>query len=205
MLQKNSPYGINFDYKIIPTSRDIPQGKKYSGFSFIEAILSVFLVSIGMIAVLSLMSKSLRETMDSRDQIIAVLLSQEGTELVRNLRDNNWAKGRDTFSTLFGFPANSSAWLRIDTDSSLEPITQRLLKLYNDVYNHDTGTGTKFRRFMKIRYDNNTTKNTATVISIVTWTGAPPASNFLDNYSTFCNTAKQCAYTETVLSRWGGM
>ena len=29
MVAKNSPCGVNFDYKIIPTSRDTPQGKKY--------------------------------------------------------------------------------------------------------------------------------------------------------------------------------
>ena len=57
------------------------------GFSLIEVLVALFVLSLGVSAVFLLMSKSLRSSMDARDQIIASQLAQEGIELVRNLKD----------------------------------------------------------------------------------------------------------------------
>lgn len=166
------------------------KNKKYSGFSFIEAILAVFLISTGMIAVMSLMSSSLKESMGSRDQIIGVLLSQEGIELVRNLRDNNWANDIDTFDSSNFPPGDDSTCSIISTSTSINnsPANYNIPVMPN-----------KFQRKIQVAYDG-ASKNTAEITSIVIWgSGGFPAS--LNN----CNTATKCAYTKTTLTRWGGM
>jgi len=213
MVQKNSPYGINFaclvgrrDYKIIPTSRDIPQGKNknYSGFSFIEAILAVFLIATGMIAVMSLMSSSLKDSMGSRDQIIGVLLSQEGIELVRNLRDNNWANNVSTFEN---FPSGYGGINQIDANTASFLNSSNYLNFSSNVgYNYSSGDSTKFRRNINIIYydaDGSVTQVdeavSAEIMSTVIWNnGSFPAANN-------CNTSTKCAYTQTTLTSWGGM
>ncbi|MDO9231356.1 MAG: hypothetical protein Q7U36_02625 [bacterium] len=166
------------------------KNKNYSGFSFIEAILAVFLISTGMIVVMSLMSSSLKESMGSRDQIVGVLLSQEGIELVRNLRDNNWANDRDTFDSIY-FPASDDM-----TCSILSTPTA----INNSPTNYNiSGIPNKFQRKIQVDYDD-ILKNTAEITSVVIWgSGGFPAS--LNN----CSTATKCAYTKTTLTRWGGM
>lgn len=173
----------------------ISKNKNYSGFSFIEGILAVFIISTGMIAVLSLMSGSLRESMDSRDQIVAVFLSQEGAELVRNLRDNNWAGEIETFSST-NFPANNDLDCSINSDSNAIDVSP---SDYNIV-----GMSNKFQRKIQVNYDDDAKKNTAEITSIVVW-GADGFSEINNNdISGTCNSGTKCTYTQTTLTRWGG-
>ena len=175
------------------------KNRNYSGFSFMETIISVFLISIGMIAVIGLMASSLRESLDSRDQVIATLLSQEGIELVRNIRDNNWVNDQGSFDA--GFPASSDENCRIDASSNLISCGSALslaLKLDADgIYNHSNGEDTKFQRKIMIEYDNDTDKNLATITSIVVWGNSFPL--LLND----CASASKCAYAKTVLGHWG--
>ncbi|MFA6160370.1 MAG: hypothetical protein WC678_04785 [Parcubacteria group bacterium] len=180
------------------------KNKNYSGFSFIEGILAIFLISTGMLAVVSLMSGSLKESMGSRDQVIGVLLSQEGIELVRNLRDNNWANDRDTFD-ISSFPPNNCSNCRIDiTSTAVLGNGSFTLKsrASDNVYNHTSGADTKFQREIQVEYDG-VDKNTAKITSIVVW----GSKSFADvsPLNTKCNSSNKCAYTQTTLTRWGGM
>jgi len=185
-------------------NQDFLRNKNYAGFSFLETIISVFLISIGMIAVIGLMLSSLRESMDSRDQVIATLLSQEGIELVRSIRDNNWVNDLDSFA---GFPNISRKYCFIDAiDNSIHcGATSFVLKLgdegnstYQKIYNYNSGTNTKFQRRIEIKYDNDTEKNMVTVTSIVVWGDKTPT--LLEK----CISSNKCVYTKTTLGRWGG-
>ncbi|HRY82361.1 MAG TPA: hypothetical protein P5232_01470 [Candidatus Moranbacteria bacterium] len=189
------------------------KNKKYSGFSFIEGILAVFLVSTGMVVVLSLISSSLKESMNSRDQIIASLLAQEGTELVRNLRDNNWAQGLPAFSDLCdlsgGSPSCSHGNYIIDKDSSVIKYSanKKLNIDSNGYYVTSSGTATKFQRRIVVLYylgESNTAAISAIIRSVVVW--GPNGFNLinLNTLSSTCNSTTKCAFAETVLTRWGG-
>lgn len=184
----------------------ISKNKKYQGFSFIEAILSIFLISTGMIAVMGLMSGSLKESISSRDQIIGALLSQEGIELVRNLRDNNWAKEYDTFKD---FPSGINSGLVDYDDNSISNSSDYFLYKNTSGYlSHGSGSGvvTKFKRLIVVfpYGTGNLTANSdlVEIRSVVTWNGANPDSNPSPEA---CNSSSKCAYTQTILSRWGGM
>lgn len=63
------------------------------GFSIAEVLISMLVFSVGMVSVANLMLGSLKSSVDSRNQIIAAQLAQEGAELIRNYRDNNLAFG----------------------------------------------------------------------------------------------------------------
>jgi prepilin-type N-terminal cleavage/methylation domain-containing protein len=183
------------------------KSRNHKGFSFIEVMLAVFLIVVGIVAAISLMAKSMKESLDSRSQIIAGLLAQEGVELVRNIRDNNWVQTppATTFSNL---PTIDRTDCVIDFASANLPdasctAAQSAVPLYiavNGFYNKSaSGAQTKFRRKIDIDYDTNVaaTANTAIATSMVTWLGGayPSVAN--------CNSSNKCAYAQVTLSKWG--
>lgn len=177
---------------------------RQGGFSLIEVMLSVFLLSAGMFAAISLIGGALRESLDSRNQLIASLLAQEGVELVRNIRDNNWASGApDSFSNMPTATAdncvinyNSAALLN---GNCARTITQETLSYNGGFYNTGAAAPTKFKRKIVIVYDTGafSTANTATLTSMVIWKDDFPLTGIAG-----CTTGAGCSYAEATLTRW---
>ncbi len=74
--------GKNFFNKRI---RSVTQSEK--GFTLIEMILVMVIVSVAFIAMYSLFAKTLNYDQENRQETIAANLAQEGVEMTRNLRD----------------------------------------------------------------------------------------------------------------------
>ncbi len=70
--------------------------KKSSAFSIIEIMAVVFIVAIGMIGMMNLIGQSIRVQRLNEHTLIAYQLAQEGIELVRVIRDNNWLSASPT-------------------------------------------------------------------------------------------------------------
>jgi type II secretory pathway pseudopilin PulG len=177
--------------------------KKYSAFSFIEVMLSVAILSVGIVGMMPLFISNLRVSMDSRDQIIADMLAQEGTELVQSLRDNNLVSG--VSGGIFDgatFPSSSSNNCRIsyDTDKIICDGAYQLNLDSNKFYTHSTGTVvTKFQRKINVTYSPNSDNATATkaeIVSMVIWAGSTfPATDS-------CNVSTKCVYAKLILTKW---
>ena len=60
-----------------------------AGFTLIETLVAVSLLSVAIVAPMSLTTKSLAAAYYARDQIVAFHLAQEAVETVRHFRDNN--------------------------------------------------------------------------------------------------------------------
>ncbi len=60
------------------------------GFTIIELVVSIFVLSIAVIGIFNALSVVMILTSDSSDRLTATYLSQEGMEIVRNIRDTNW-------------------------------------------------------------------------------------------------------------------
>jgi prepilin-type N-terminal cleavage/methylation domain-containing protein len=60
------------------------------GFTLIEIMITVFILSIAIVGVYSSFSVMLVLTSSSTDRLIATYLAQEGMEIVANIRANNW-------------------------------------------------------------------------------------------------------------------
>ena len=69
------------------------KNQQLKGFTLIEIITVLFVVSLGLIGVLSLIIQNIQSQSINRRSIIAYQLAQEGIELVRKTRDSNWANG----------------------------------------------------------------------------------------------------------------
>ncbi|MFC1623253.1 hypothetical protein ACFL2R_01470 [Patescibacteria group bacterium] len=154
--------------------------------------MATFIVGTTLVVVTAIMSRAINVYLEDKNSVIASNLSQEGVELVRNVRDNNWATGA------FDQDISSGNFI-IDKDSSLVDASgdNQFLK-YSDAigYVHDTGNRTKFSRQMRI--DVDTDSETIEVTSIVLWDDSvnfPPDLNA-------CNVASQCVFTKSILTDW---
>ncbi|MDD4466729.1 MAG: hypothetical protein PHN91_02945 [Patescibacteria group bacterium] len=65
------------------------------GFSLVEILAIFFIISLAMLGVVSLIIQNIQVQSINKNQLMAASLSQEGIELVRQIRDTNWLNGRD--------------------------------------------------------------------------------------------------------------
>lgn len=155
----------------------------------LESILAVFVLSIGIVGVMSLLVSSMKHSMDSRDTIIATELAQEGLELVRNVRDNNVASGLNSFDNL-----SSNFYCRMDYDDAFPSCSlsttsaNYTLKYNSNYYDHADGASTKFARRIALVNDANGIK----VMSIVSW-----KNEYVDSSS--CTVANKCVMAQAIL------
>ena len=68
---------------------------KQSGFSILEIVVAFSIITIGLVGVLSLTTQNVQVEYINKNNLIASQLAQEGLELVRNIRDNNWLSGNN--------------------------------------------------------------------------------------------------------------
>lgn len=66
----------------------------YKGYTLIELVISIGILSIGIVTVFGLFNFVLRNERSVRSTFVATYLASEGIELVRNIRDANWKNGR---------------------------------------------------------------------------------------------------------------
>lgn len=194
------------------------RNKKNNGFSIGETILSVFILGVTMLTILSLYSQGLRDFQDERDSVIASVLAQEGVELARNIRDNNWAKRDGVTETtpvtfdLFDIDVSTDS---TEDDCVVSHDTYQLVSeeiIYNtgiacdqsnfvlnvsgNFYTHGGGTATKFRRRLLLNYDSSEKK--MILKSLVSWDNNNPPDN-----TSGCTVANKCVFSETTLTQWG--
>ncbi len=160
------------------------QKKNKKGFSLIEVLFALLILSIGIVGIISIMTLNIKTATTSRNQIIAAQLTQEGIELVKNLYDNadsrlvaGLNKTIDVTGSNINFLAPSDYALYVDG---------------NGFYSHNTsGSVTKFSR--KIDIVNGSGQKTVT--SEVWWdssSSTPPAL-------TACQTSRKCVFVNMVI------
>lgn len=172
--------------------------KFQKGFSIMEVTLSAFILIVGLVATVNLMASSISHSADSRNQIIAAQLAQEGIELINNIRDNNWASGKNTFDSPFP-SGNCTINYNYNYGTGFGIICLApSYKLYykNNFYIHNSsGTPTKFKRKIIIANDNDPIDtDNKRITSMVNW-----SNNSFPAISS-CSTANKCTYSEMVLS-----
>ncbi len=171
------------------------QGERLKkGFSFIEVLLSLMILSVGISSVSFMMVGNIRNAQNSKNQIIASALAQEGIELIRNLKDNK-KPILDAMNTVGTYPD-----FRIDINmADIDNVTSNSKLLYLDnatgFYTHSGGNATKFHRFLTIAIsgDKNAVPSTrqTMVTSYVIWGGAVLPAN--------CTVLNKCVSVVSVI------
>jgi len=74
--------------------RNKAYGWAKGGFTVVEVLVAIFVIIVGITEIISLLQQTISTTSLSASKLIANYLGQEGIEIVRNIRDNNWLEGR---------------------------------------------------------------------------------------------------------------
>lgn len=134
---------------------------KNKGFSLMEVIVSVAIITTGLVGLIGLVSFSISGIKPGKAKIIAVALAQEGVEIIRNIRDNNWLSYKNWKTNL------EEGTYRVQYNQ-LTPFSyaDKPLKIDNGFYQYDSGSNTPFTRTITIEY---IAYNQIKVISQVDW------------------------------------
>ncbi len=133
-----------------------------TGFTLLEVMMATLIVGIGMVGVLSLIVQNVQVQYINKNILIASQLAQEGLELARNVRDenwlidgNNWDDNISDGSVDYTFTID---YLR-NIDDSVNSIDADGAKLYidsNDFYTHASPGNTETIFYRLITVNNQT-------------------------------------------------
>ncbi len=142
--------------------------KNKKGFSLMEVIIAIFVITIGITGAMSLITYSISNVAISKSKIIAVSLAQEGIEVVRNIRDTNWIEDVDWNDGLDpAVDCPGGCRIQYSSLSLMSLSSNPALKIDgNSFYQYDVGADTRFHRKIEI---TNISANEIKVVSEVTW------------------------------------
>jgi hypothetical protein len=116
---------------------------KKNSFTLLEAIFAISILIFTLTGSFALISRLLAFSPQIQSKLIASYLAQEGIEIVRNLRDNNWLNSAPSWNDGLGngkYEANYNSL-------TLLPWGDRYLNIDgNGFYSYNPGTPTKFKR-----------------------------------------------------------
>lgn len=87
------------------------------GFTLIEIVVSVFVISIAVVGVFQATTRYVQQTKFEKEAYVAALLGQEAVEIVKNFRDINWIGSSDPLDWKIGLTSCSSG-CEIDYDDA---------------------------------------------------------------------------------------
>jgi len=79
-------------YLLIPMSQTVHKLNNQNGFTLLEGIIAIAVITIGMMAALALSLSNMLTARENVRRVVAANLAREGLEVVRNMRDTNWVK-----------------------------------------------------------------------------------------------------------------
>lgn len=134
-----------------------------SGFTLLEVMMATLIIGIGLVGVSSLIVQNVQVQYINKNVLIASQLAQEGLELVRNIRDENWLTDGNDWKIGAGSGTDSDIvqdgdyvidYLG-DIDDSVNSIDEDGAKLYinsSNFYTHTSAgnTETNFYRLITV-------------------------------------------------------
>ncbi|MFA7364934.1 MAG: prepilin-type N-terminal cleavage/methylation domain-containing protein [Patescibacteria group bacterium] len=131
--------------------------KTKKAFTLMEVVVIMFILSIGLVAVLSLVRKSSEFESVKKNLLTAAFLSQEGIDIMRNIRDTNIILG-DDYDKWDGIASplvGDTYYYKVDYLSLLATTTvdidTSLLQLDNGMFVHlSGGEDSIFKRMISV-------------------------------------------------------
>ncbi len=109
--------------------------KNQKGFTFIETLVAIGIILVGLVGVMILMEQSIRSIRLADDRIVATHLAQEAVEVVINIRNSNWLKEQNWLTDI---PATVQGIVKYDSSVVAETPNPAnyCLSLVGNVYQH---------------------------------------------------------------------
>ena len=159
--------------------RPSPLAPSFQGFTLIETMVAVSMLSLAIVAPMSLAAQSLSSAYYARDQVTAFHLAQEGIEAVRSIRDANILQDSQGagVNLLNGIPTGQAFVIDTRTNQTWTTCTTEPLKTDGVFYGYGTGpctsndpgwTPTYFKRTLTANFVSGTTDEIV-LTATVTW------------------------------------
>lgn len=151
----------------------------------VELILTIVIMSFGVIGIYSAFSSTISASYNISSRLTAAYLTQEGIEIIRNMRDTNFLKNQTWSEGLLGclngcqgdYKTGTAAQGAANQLSLYNPAV--FLRLNNDgFYGYDSGAPTRFTRRITINFIST---NTLEVNVTVFWDYNGKSFNFNAN------------------------
>jgi len=135
---------------------------KKRAFSLVEIVIVLGIMTLGLLGVASLILQNMQVEILNKDYLVASMLAQEGLEIVRNIRDDNWVKSLDW---LDGIPSTGTFVLdyrgkgSINTTPNVNGDSGTLLYFgANNYYTHQVSSAPSgfFRLLTTVESDDGT-------------------------------------------------
>jgi Tfp pilus assembly protein PilV len=140
---------------------------KKDGFTIIEAIVAIFILTTGILGAFSFISHFTEYSSISTMRLTASYLAQEGVEIIKNIRDSNFIDGNYSVDWNEGF-ATSSDWegeADYTNDNSLDSYSNTYLNIdVNGFYSYGAGSQSLFKR--KITIGTSTASSTYITVEV---------------------------------------
>lgn len=148
--------------------KNIISKQNRKGFTLIEILVAVFIISVGLVGISNIISQIAVYNHDLSHRLVATYLVQEGLEIVRNIRDANWlntANGEEDWNN----GINDDTCYEADfEDTSLQtPPTYQALKIADGFYKYAGTVSTPYIRIICI--DNQDGETSFRVTVTVQW------------------------------------
>ena len=178
---------------------------KYPAFSIIEVMIALFMFMVAIVTTVGFMNGEVWNSRDRRNEVSAGQLSQEGIELVRNIRDNNWLQSKAAFTNI-GDAVTTGDYVIDSATPTLQAFTpgsggNSVLYVSNatGLYTGSSANAkqTVFNRKITV---GATVSHQKLITSMVVWDGVvyPSKAN--------CDVSAHCFYSEVTLSDdWGAV
>jgi len=138
-----------------------------NGFSLVEIISVLFVVSLGLVGLLSLIIQNIQSQSYNKDNLIAYQLAQEGVELTRKIRDSRWRGGSATLhSGIYYMDYNDST---LNVYNSNNPDAAILRQDTNGFYTHDLSASTPSSGFSRLITITNGPHSSFNIKVTVSW------------------------------------
>ena len=142
-----------------------------AGFSLVEIVTVLFIVSLGLVGILSLIVQNIQSQSYNKDNLIAYQLAQEGIELIRKVRDSNWRGAKLPFNIIL-----SPGQYRMDyndlTPTHYSPGHPEQLILVQDAngfYSHDLAATVNTNGFSRLITIENGDDDSVKVTVRISW------------------------------------
>jgi type II secretory pathway pseudopilin PulG len=186
--------------------------KNRKGFSILELILAIFVLTVGITGALKLIVSTIKTSIDTRNSVIASGLAQEGVELLRNRRDNAMLDALSDLSqdseVIFktALPEDSNCTINVSGVLDCAPANNNIY-LNSDTYSQSVSSApissnpTVFKRILNIIYQPSEAVNGTAVftgvrvISRVWWGSSLPVA------AADCNMANKCVRIDDYLAK----
>jgi len=139
-----------------------------SGFTLIEVITVLFVTSLGLVGVLTLIVQNIQSQSINKNNLIAYQLAQEGIELIRKTRDSNWRQGQNWDKNL----DHKSYYMdyRDDKPHELHNQSEGILKQdASGFYYHDAASSDPNSSFTRVITLDDQGNHAFYVRSVITW------------------------------------